>query len=208
MASESKRKRLSKADLKRLQAEKSKKAVEKRGRGLGSRQDFVLPAKWETEVREFATNTSLTYISPGKTCYGKQQEVKKVLGERGMELCFVRDESDGTDEGASSSEEYCSDFAKAGTSTSTAKTTSEVERRLFVCESTQITKLIEDINRTSKCSTPDCSGEYVNLMKFIEFSIPFYPFFLYSLFLILILHMFLNETCFIFSLGHSYLVSY
>ena len=129
-------------------------------------------------MREFATNTSLTYISPGKTCYGKQQEVKKVLGERGMDLCFVRDDSDDTDEGASSSEEYCSDFAKAGTSTAT-KTRSEVERRLFVCESTQITKLIEDINRTSKCSTPDCSGEYVNPMKFIKVSIPSYPFFLY-----------------------------
>ena len=35
----------------------------------------------------------------------------------------------------------------------------ELERRLFVCESTQLMDMVEQINASSKCSTPECSGE-------------------------------------------------
>ena len=35
----------------------------------------------------------------------------------------------------------------------------ELERRLFGCESTQLTDLVEQINASSKCSTPECSGQ-------------------------------------------------
>ena len=35
----------------------------------------------------------------------------------------------------------------------------EVERRLFVCKSTQLMDMVEQINVTSKCSTPECHGE-------------------------------------------------
>ena len=36
----------------------------------------------------------------------------------------------------------------------------DVERRLFVCETTQLTDFVEKINKTSCCSTPDCDGMY------------------------------------------------
>ena len=35
----------------------------------------------------------------------------------------------------------------------------EVERRLFICESTQLMDLIHQINSSSKCLTPDCNGK-------------------------------------------------
>ena len=34
----------------------------------------------------------------------------------------------------------------------------EIERRLFVCESTQLMNMVEQINATSQCSTPECNG--------------------------------------------------
>ena len=37
----------------------------------------------------------------------------------------------------------------------------ELERRLFVCESTQLMDMVKQINASSKCSTPECSGEYL-----------------------------------------------
>ena len=36
----------------------------------------------------------------------------------------------------------------------------KVERQLCVCESLQIIRLIEDINKTSCCSTPDWNGMF------------------------------------------------
>jgi hypothetical protein len=38
------------------------------------------------------------------------------------------------------------------------KDNQNVERRLFVCESTQVADLVNQINTTSKCSTKDCNG--------------------------------------------------
>ena len=49
MASIPKQKKLSKSEKRQLMAEKSKKAVEKRGTGVGSQQQFFLPARWESE---------------------------------------------------------------------------------------------------------------------------------------------------------------
>ena len=34
----------------------------------------------------------------------------------------------------------------------------EMERRLFMCESIQLMDMVEQINASSKCSTPECSG--------------------------------------------------
>ena len=36
----------------------------------------------------------------------------------------------------------------------------QVEQQLCVCESSQIIRLVEDINKTSCCSTPDCNGMF------------------------------------------------
>ena len=57
MASELKGKRLSKAQKRQLLADKSKMAVEKRGRGVGARTEFVLPAKWDTDVKEYESKS-------------------------------------------------------------------------------------------------------------------------------------------------------
>ena len=44
----------------------------------------------------------------------------------------------------------------------------EVERQFAVCESTQITSFVEDINKTSLCSTPNCNG-MCNTLHWIYF---------------------------------------
>lgn len=36
----------------------------------------------------------------------------------------------------------------------------QIEHRLFVCESSQFEKLIDDINKTSRYSTQDCNGKF------------------------------------------------
>ena len=51
---------------------------------------------------------------------------------------------------------------------------SKVERQLCVCESSQIVRLIEDVNKTSRCSTPDCNGMchgLLNCCRFIFFRV-------------------------------------
>ena len=37
------------------------------GKGAGARQEFVLPAKWETNVKELPSNQLMVFVSPGKT---------------------------------------------------------------------------------------------------------------------------------------------
>ena len=36
----------------------------------------------------------------------------------------------------------------------------EMERRLFVSESTQLMDFVQQINKTSKCFTPNCNGKF------------------------------------------------
>ena len=38
----------------------------------------------------------------------------------------------------------------------------EMERRLFVCESSQLMALVQQINDTSKCSTSYCNGKFLD----------------------------------------------
>ena len=35
----------------------------------------------------------------------------------------------------------------------------EMEHRLFVCESTQLMEMVQQINETSKCGTANCNGK-------------------------------------------------
>ena len=50
-----KKQKLSKIEKKKMMAEKGKKNAESGGKGISSRQEFVLPAKWECEVRQGKT---------------------------------------------------------------------------------------------------------------------------------------------------------
>ena len=45
----------------------------------------------------------------------------------------------------------------------------EIEQRLFVCDSSQIARFVDDINSSSKCSTAKCNGEYTNYARFEKF---------------------------------------
>jgi len=157
MASLPERKRkLTKAQRKSLQREKARIATEKRGIGVGSRQDVVLPARWHTEVREFPSNKALVFVSPGKSRYSKKR-FTEILAKENMDLCFIEQKSPELGSAFSDSSE---DFVmKLDTDSETELCEMEMERRFFVCESTQITKLIDQVNSTSKCSTPDCNGE-------------------------------------------------
>lgn len=49
-----------------------------------------------------------------------------------------------------------------GGKVSSGQATAIVERRLIVCESTQVMDLVEQFNATSKCSTNNCSGGYIS----------------------------------------------
>ena len=58
-------------------SEKGKKSASARGRGVQSRQEFTLPAQWESETREGETRAIVDYYSPGKTKYRSVPEVEK-----------------------------------------------------------------------------------------------------------------------------------
>lgn len=98
-----------------------------------------------------------TYYSPGKTKYRSAPEVEKVLHERGMRLCFQDEssESDGYHATESDNEEKLPSTSKV-----LKNSHHEVEQRLCVCESTQICKFVEDINKSSRCSTEECDGMF------------------------------------------------
>ena len=176
--SKPKKRKLSQREKKKLMSEKGKKSAESRGKGVLSRQDFVLPAKWESEVRQGESREIVEYYSPGKTKYRTQSDVKKVLQQRGMALCL--DESDSLPPQPPSSESDASAYdpdedqdhegeidssvipstSKSLDRKSTKKSNQlEVEQRLFVCETTQVCKFVDDINKTSRCSTEECNGK-------------------------------------------------
>ena len=110
-------------------------------------------------MREGEPRTIIDYYSPGKTKYRSAPEVEKVLRERGMHLCFDNDENQPEQVSSSESDGYHpteSDLEKNTSLPSTSKVIKnpqEVEERLRVCESTQICKFVEDIHKTSRCST-------------------------------------------------------
>lgn len=145
-------------------SEKGKKSASARGKGTCSRQEFILPAQWETETRQGETRAIVDYYSPGKTKYRNAPEVKKVLRERGMHLCFDNDEDRPEQVSSSESDGYHprddSDHEENTSlpSTKVIKNPHEVEQRLCVCESSQICKFVEDINKSSRCSTEECNG--------------------------------------------------
>lgn len=83
-----KKRKLSNKEKKKMMSEKGKKSASSRGMGVLSRQEFDLPAKWESDARQGETREIVDYYSPGKTKYRTKSDVEKVLRQRGMELCF------------------------------------------------------------------------------------------------------------------------
>ena len=180
MASHPKKRKLSKREKKAIMSEKGKKSAESRGKGVHSREEFALPAKWKRDIRQGETREIVDYYSPGKTKYCTQAKVKKVLRQRGMKLCFDESDSPSEDNNSNDSDDYdpneeidCEPSTSQTTETKKCKQL-EVEQRLFVCESTQLCKFVDDINKTSRCSTTECNGKHtcmfyfffsVNLMK-------------------------------------------
>ena len=166
MAPLRKKKKLSKKAKKKLMEERSKKAMEKRGLGISGRRKFALAANWREEEYKSGDQTRVRFISPGKTKYKTQKSAGEALVKRNLSNCF-REKSTTSEDG--NTEDYsdyigdsCNEKEKknlpCGSEQSETKGV-EVERRLFVCESTQLMDLIHQINSSSKCSTPDCNGK-------------------------------------------------
>ena len=153
----SKKQKISKAEKKLLAKEKSKKAHAARGLGTGSRKNFMLPSNWKEKT--YDNNKRLRFVSPGKTEYKTQKGVEKALVSRNLKDCFnnlpetSEEESVGDDDS-----DYVPSSEENTSMVRSNKDNQNVERRLFVCESTQVADLVNQINTTSKCSTKDCNG--------------------------------------------------
>ena len=171
MAPPTKKKKMSKREKKKSLAERGRKSAESRGIGVGSRRKFALAAHWKEEPykssdRERGTRKRLSFLSPAKTKYWNQKSVAKELISRNLTDCFY-DKSASSTEGntdGDDSEFYLSseeDFKckKPVEKRELDGLEVELERRLFVCESTQLMDMVEQINASSKCLTPECSGE-------------------------------------------------
>ena len=95
-------------------------------------------------------------MSPGKSRYNKK-EAEAELKEQGMDICF-----DKTSDAGSSSSSGQSSFDECEGSQATDEV--QTENHFLVCESSQIMKLIHDINATSKCATPGCNGKQCDIL--------------------------------------------
>ena len=124
----------------------------------------------------------LKFVSPGKTVYRAEKSVAKTLTATNLESCFHEALASSEETEDSEDTEYLPDIKDSppdepgcsgkkrkwsnkeeNNSLSQAarkKAKLEVEHRLFVCETTQLTDFVDKINETSCCSTPDCDGMY------------------------------------------------
>ena len=183
MASKKKKKtKLSRAELKNIASKKGKSSAAKRGKGAGSRKKFTLPAKWREQHDEKNGKIQLNFVSPGKTVYRTEKSVAKTLTARNLKSCFHEALASSEDTEDSEDTEYLPDIddsppdepgcsgekrkwsnkeeSNSPSQAAGKKEKLDVERRLFVCETTQLTDFVEKINETSCCSTPDCDGMY------------------------------------------------
>lgn len=167
MAPPRKKKRMSKREKKKSLAARGKKSAEARGIGAGSRKKFALAAHWTEEPyksgdRDRGTRTRVRFVSPGKKKYWNQKSVEKELVSRNLTDCFYDKSASSTEENADGND---SEYYPSSEEDMKCKQPEldglevELERRLFVCESTQLMDMVEQINASSKCSTPECSGE-------------------------------------------------
>lgn len=163
MASKPERKKVSKSEKKKLLQERGRKGASARGAGVGSRTNLTLPAAWTTETQSYSHHDALKFVSPGKTRYHSAAKAKAVLVKRKMNFCL----NESSESSGNEVDDKDADF-EPGPSGKIAKCEHavsavdevEVEHQFVVCESTQITSFVDDINRTSRCSTSECNGTY------------------------------------------------
>ena len=157
-----KKRKVSSAAKKKLASERGEKSASKQGKGVGSRKSFTLPAKWREELYKRGKKTRLQFSSPGKTKYKTQKAVTETLEARDMRDCIHESLSSGMSSEDTKSEE--SEFLPSCEEDDfelPVKIGEEMERRLFVCESTQLMDMVDQINQTCKCSTSDCNGKLI-----------------------------------------------
>ena len=166
MASQEKKKKLTKSDKKKLYQDKGKKGAETRGLGAGSRRKFSLPAQ-STEVTSYDHHDAVKYVSPGKTVYHTTTKVKDTLAKRKMDFCLDKSSESSGNESDAKDPNFQPDPSPKRLKTvceEPLQNPLKVERQLCVCESSQIIRLIEDVNKTSRCSTPKCNGMFHELL--------------------------------------------
>jgi hypothetical protein len=126
--------------------------------GTGSRNNFTLPSNWKEKT--YDNNKRLRFVSPGKTEYKTRKGVEKALVSRNLKDCFnnlpetSEEESVGVDDS-----DYVPSSEENTSMVRSNKDNQNIESRLFVCESTQVADLVNQINKTSKCSTKDFNGK-------------------------------------------------
>jgi len=144
-----KKKLLSKLERRTKNAEKGKSGAQARGIGSTSRMDFVLPKGWSSDVREYSSCSKVKVQSPGKSSYYSLKDAKKSIRKR-MRSHFVS-ESEASMSDLESSPKKARILPKSASC--------HVEQQLFVCESSQLLTFVENVNRTSQCSTRNCKGK-------------------------------------------------
>ena len=94
--------------------------------------------------------------------------MEKALVSRNLNDCFNNDSEtseeknvgdDDSDYMPSSEENTCAPMVKSYKYIN--EDIQNMERRLFVCESTEVLDLVHQINQMSKCSTKDCNGRWM-----------------------------------------------
>lgn len=173
MVSQENKKKLSKSERKKLYQDKGKKGSEARGLGAGSRIDFSLPAQWTTEVTSYDHHVAVKYISPGKTMYHTTTKVKETLAKRKMDFCLDKSSESSGNEVDGKDPDFEPDPSPKWLKMvceGPLQNPLKVERQLCVCESWQIIRLIEDVNKTSRYSTLDCNGMFHELLNCCHFS--------------------------------------
>lgn len=154
-----KRRKLTKRELFEQRKKKGRRGSIARGEGVGSRQQFVLPVNWETEVvQDVSGHKKFHYRSPGKTVYRTQGSVQGELLNRGFEDCLLNPPSSSSDVDTDKSDPDFKPDDEPKLQDSCVVSV-DVEPRLFVCESSQIVDFVEQINKTSKCATSNCEGK-------------------------------------------------
>lgn len=160
--------KLSKKERKAILSSRGKAGAEARGIGDTSRHNFVLPRDWSSEVTSYASSSKVKFSSPGKTPYYSYQKAKDVIRKRGRTDFIDSSESENSESELHLSRKKVKTTSSTPITANTATASSVVvERQLFVCESSQILTFVENVNKTSRCSTKDCNGKTSENAKYL-----------------------------------------
>ena len=165
---------------------KSKKAIANKqnaaagntsqGTGVGSRsRDVVLelPTGWSSEEKTYDGKTFMQFVSPcGKTFFSPS-EVRKYLQQLDPNASSASGMS--VSESDDSSSDYFPTPEKRKRRVNTGPTTSnfsdngshsenlspvEIPNNVYVSQGVCVEQFVNDLNRTSKCATENCQGEF------------------------------------------------